>query len=182
LLAEAVSSLGGSLDQSGVVKGLVDAAKFIAILVDRIARRFEKGKKILIALDEVRASSRESLGDFRDWLESYANNIAEYNRIYSKKEGSIAVITLTSDALVKELRDVVGGKVNWALIWNLPRNASEDLISQVGLQRRVVVELGIGAEASKEILWKLAGGNPRALGIIWREGLGYGVRVSLGLI
>jgi hypothetical protein len=113
LLAEAASSLGGSLDQSGVVKGLVDAAKFIAILVDRIARRFKKGKKILIALDEVRASIRESLGEFRDWLESYANDIAEYNRDYSEKGGSIAVIALTSDALVEEIRYVVGGKVKW---------------------------------------------------------------------
>ncbi len=171
LLIEAASSLGGSLDQSGVVKGLIDAAKFIAILVDRIAKKFEKGKKILIVLDEVRASSREGLGEFRDWLEVYANEVAEYNRDYSRRGGSIAVIALTSDALVEEIRYVVGEKVNWALMWNLNRRAFENLISQMELQHKVGDELKVGDEKAMEILWRLAGGNPRALRPIWEKGL-----------
>ncbi|MEM1569070.1 MAG: ATP-binding protein [Thermofilaceae archaeon] len=171
LLAEAVSSLGGSLDQSGVVKGLVDAAKLIAILVDRIARKFEKGKNILIVLDEARASGRESLGAFRDWLEVFANDIREDNRVYSRRRGSIAVAVLTSDALVEEIMDIVGGKVNWAFMWNLSRISSEELITQIGLHYRVARELGIGSEESRELLWRLAGGNPRALERIWKRGL-----------
>jgi energy-coupling factor transporter ATP-binding protein EcfA2 len=136
-----------------------------------IAHRLRRGRRVLIVADEVRADSPEHLSNFRQWLESFANDIAEYNSIYSEKGGSIAVIALTSDALIKELRDVVGRKVDWALMWNLPRNASEDLISQIGLHYRVAKELRIDVEASKEILWRLAGGNPRALGIVWRGGL-----------
>ena len=73
--------------------------------------------------------------------------------------------------MVKEIRHVVGGKVNWALMWNLSRKSSEELIRQIELQRRVAGELGIGSEASKEILWRLAGGNPRTFEQIWKEGV-----------
>ncbi len=136
-----------------------------------IAYIFKKGRKVLIVLDEVKADSQEHLSNLRQWLESFANDIAEYNRKYSEKGGSIAVVTLTSDAMVEEIRHVVGGKVNWAFMWNLPRKASEEYISQIGLHHRVARELGVGSEEAKEILWKLAGGNPRALGIVWEKGV-----------
>jgi energy-coupling factor transporter ATP-binding protein EcfA2 len=140
-------------------------------LASYIASRLRRGRRVLIVADEVKADSPEHLSNFRQWLESFANDIAEYNRIYSEKGGSIAVIALTSDALIKELRDVVGRKVDWALMWNLPRNAFEDLISQIGSHHRVAREFGISSEEAKEILWKLAGGNPRALGLIWEKGV-----------
>ncbi|MEM4971171.1 MAG: ATP-binding protein [Sulfolobales archaeon] len=140
-------------------------------LASYVASRLRRGRKVLIVLDEVRADSQEHLSIFRQWLESFANDLAKYNRDYSRKGGSIAVIALTSDALVREIRHVVGGKVNWALIWNLSRISYEELISQMGLHHRVARELGIGYEESRELLWRLAGGNPRALRMIWKSGL-----------
>jgi energy-coupling factor transporter ATP-binding protein EcfA2 len=140
-------------------------------LASYIASRLRRGRRVLIVADEVKADSPEHLSNFRQWLESFANDIAEYNSIYSEKGGSIAIIALTSDALIKELRDVVDGKVKWALMWNLPRNAFEDLISQIGSHHKVAREFGISSEEAKEILWKLAGGNPRALGLIWEKGV-----------
>jgi hypothetical protein len=56
-------------------------------------------------------------------------------------------------------------------MWNLPRNASEKLISQIRLQHRVARELGISSEEAREILWRLAGGNPRELEQIWGMGI-----------
>jgi energy-coupling factor transporter ATP-binding protein EcfA2 len=146
-------------------------------LASYIASRLRRGRRVLIVADEVKADSPEHLSNFRQWLESFANDIAEYNSIYSEKGGSIAIIALTSDALIKELRDVVDGKVKWALMWNLPRNAFEDLISQIGSHHKVAREFGISSEEAKEILWKLAGGNPRALGLIWEKGVMSGLRM-----
>ncbi len=136
-----------------------------------IAYRFKKGRDVLVVVDEVKADSQGHLSNFRQWLESFANDIPEYNRDYSKKGGSIAVAALTSDALVMEIRHVVGGKVGWALMWNLDRRASEEYVSQIGMHHRIARELGIGAEETNEILWKLAGGNPRALEIIQEKGV-----------
>ena|GEM_PF-220450 len=136
-----------------------------------IAYIFEKGRDVLVVVDEVKADSKEHLSNFRQWLESFANDIAEYNRKYSEKGGSIAVIALTSDALVREIRHMVGDKVSWALIWNLARVSSVELASQIGLQHRVAGELGVDAEKAMEILWRLAGGNPRELEQIWGGGL-----------
>jgi energy-coupling factor transporter ATP-binding protein EcfA2 len=140
-------------------------------IAEYIAHRLRRGRKILIVLDEVRADSQEHLSIFRQWLENFANDIKKYNRDYSEKGGSIAVIALTSDALVREIRHVVGGKVSWALIWNLSRVSSEELASQIGLHHRVARELGVDSEKAGETLWRLAGGNPRALELIWGEGL-----------
>jgi energy-coupling factor transporter ATP-binding protein EcfA2 len=140
-------------------------------IAEYIAHRLRRGRKILIVLDEVRADSQEHLSIFRQWLENFANDIKKYNRDYSEKGGSIAVIALTSDALVREIRHVVGGKVSWALIWNLSRVSSEELASQIELHNRVVRELGVDSEKAGETLWRLAGGKPRALELIWGEGL-----------
>jgi hypothetical protein len=122
----------------------------------------------LIVLDEVKADSQEHLSNFSQWLGGFANDIKKYNVVYMEKNGSIADIALTSDALAEEIMVIVGDKVNWALMWNLTRKSSEELITQIGLHHRVARELGIGSEASKEILWRLAGGNPRALKLICR--------------
>jgi energy-coupling factor transporter ATP-binding protein EcfA2 len=155
-----VSLLGAAWEIARLIKyAVVDARESI-------------DKRILIAIDEVKADSPGHLSSFKQWLESFANELREINgEIVEKGGGGIAVIALTSDALVSELRYVVGRKVDWALMWNLPRSASEKLISQIGLHYRVARELGIGPRTTKEILWRLAGGNPRALGIIWKEGI-----------
>jgi energy-coupling factor transporter ATP-binding protein EcfA2 len=140
-------------------------------LASYIASRLRRGRCVLIVLNEVKADSPEHLSSFKQWLETFANNIKKYNRDYSEKGGSIAVVALTSDALAAKISEVVGNKVNWVLMWNLPRNASEKLISQIRLQHRVARELGISSEEAREILWRLAGGNPRELEQIWGMGI-----------
>jgi len=46
---------------------------------------------------------------------------------------SISLVITTSGAVVSEVRHQVGAKVWWALMWNLPRGASEDYAEQLGL-------------------------------------------------
>jgi energy-coupling factor transporter ATP-binding protein EcfA2 len=153
---------------------VLGAATSIAMAVgDAIMKEeIDKNKKVFIVADEVRADSPEHLSSFKQWLEGFANKLREINRGIVEKGGrGIAVIALTSDALVSELRYVVDGKVDWALMWNLPRNAFEEHILQVGLHHRVARELGISSEEAKEILWRLSGGNPRALELIWENGI-----------
>jgi energy-coupling factor transporter ATP-binding protein EcfA2 len=128
-------------------------------LASYIASRLRRGRGVLIVLDEVKADSPEHLSNFRQWLESFANDIAEYNRIYSEKGGSIAVIALVSDAAVEDLIDVVGDKVDWALIWNLSKEASKELAEKIGL------------DIDPEILWRLTGGNSRSIITMKRSGL-----------
>jgi energy-coupling factor transporter ATP-binding protein EcfA2 len=155
-----VSLLGAAWEIANLIKyAVVDARESI-------------DKRILIAIDEVKADSPGHLSSFKQWLESFANELREINgEIVEKKGGGVAVIALTSDALIKELRSVVDGKVKWALMWNLPRNAFEEHILQVGLHHRVARELGISSEEAEEILWRLSGGNPRALELIWENGI-----------
>jgi energy-coupling factor transporter ATP-binding protein EcfA2 len=128
-------------------------------LASYIASRLRRGRGVLIVLDEVKADSPEHLSNFRQWLESFANDIAEYNRIHSEKGGSIAVIALVSDAAVEDLIDVVGDKVDWALIWNLSKEASKELAEKIGL------------DIDPEILWRLTGGNSRSIITMKRSGL-----------
>jgi energy-coupling factor transporter ATP-binding protein EcfA2 len=128
-------------------------------LASYIASRLRRGRGVLIVLDKVKADSPEHLSNFRQWLESFANDIAEYNRIYSEKGGSIAVIALVSDAAVEDLIDVVGDKVDWALIWNLSKEASKELAEKIGL------------DIDPEILWRLTGGNSRSIITMKRSGL-----------
>jgi len=40
---------------------------------------------------------------------------------------------LKSDAMVREIRNRVGSKVAWALLWNLPYEAMVDLAGQLEL-------------------------------------------------
>jgi len=61
--------------------------------------------------------------------------------------------------MVKEVRSWVGPKVNWAHMWNLdPGGLGE-------LARRLNIDVDV------DILWRLAGGNPRALVRIRVDGL-----------
>jgi hypothetical protein len=110
-------------------------------------------------VDEVRGDSEVRLAEFRGWLEGFANTLREHSSRYEERGGSIAVVALTSDAMVREIRNRVGSKVAWALLWNLPYEAMVDLAGQL--------ELG----EDPRLLWRLTGGNPRALVDIKIRGL-----------
>lgn len=47
------------------------------------------------------------------------SNIAGF---YMEKSGSIAVVVLTSNVMISDIRYMIDGKVNWALMWNLSRD------------------------------------------------------------
>jgi hypothetical protein len=61
----------------------------------------DKNKKVFIVADEVRADSPDHLSSFKQWLEGFANELRNINgEIIEKKGGGVAVIALTSDALL----------------------------------------------------------------------------------
>ena len=154
ILREVKGILGFNISSTGEVTSslAVDATKIISLMVGYIAQMLRSKRKIVIVLDEVKADSGERLAEFRGWLEGFANTLKwDTGKYWMEKGGSISVVALTSDALVSEIRYKVGSKVNWALIWNLPYNAMVELAEQLSLS------------IDPELLWRLTGGNPRAL-------------------
>jgi len=154
ILKEVKGILGFDISLTGEVTSslAVDATKIISLMVGYIAQMLRSKRKIVIVLDEVKADSSERLAEFRGWLEGFANTLKwDAGKYWMEKGGSISVVALTSDALVSEIRYMVGSKVNWALIWNLPYNAMVELAEQLSLS------------IDPELLWRLTGGNPRAL-------------------
>ncbi len=154
ILREVKGVLGFNITPAGEVTSTlaIDATKIISLMVGYIARMFKDRRKVIIVLDEVKADSGERLAEFRGWLEGFANTLLwDAGKYWMEKGGSISVVALTSDAMVKEIRNKVGSKVNWALIWNLPYDAMVELSKQLGL------------DMEPRLLWRLTGGNPRAL-------------------
>jgi len=139
-------------------------------LVDAVVRSPRRGARYVVVVDEYRVADIEL---FKSSLEVDANTVRGYNwTLRQVAESSLTLIVATSDAFVVEARSG-GSKFLWALIWNLPREASEELVDQLGLVDRLsgeLRELGVEAVDSRELLWRLAGGNPRALE--WIEGVG----------
>jgi energy-coupling factor transporter ATP-binding protein EcfA2 len=160
VLSRVAGSLGFEILSSGEVRGFVDVAKLVGALAGYIAYRLRRGRRVVIVVDEVRGDSDVRLAEFRGWLEGFSNTLREHSSRYlEKRGGSIAVVALTSDAMVREIRNRVGSKVAWALLWNLPYEAVVDLAGQLEL-----VE-------DPKLLWRLTGGNPRALVDIGIRGL-----------
>jgi energy-coupling factor transporter ATP-binding protein EcfA2 len=127
VLSRVAGSLGFEILSSGEVRGFVDVAKLVGALAGYIAYRLRRGRRVVIVVDEVRGDSEVRLSEFRGWLEGFANTLREHSSRYEGRGGSIAVVALTSDAMVREIRNRVGSKVAWALLWNLPYEAMVDL-------------------------------------------------------
>ena len=154
ILREVKGVLGFNITSTGEVTSslAIDATKIISLMVGYTAQLLKSRRKVIIVLDEVKADSSERLAEFRGWLEGFANTLLwDAGKYWMEKGGSISVVALTSDAMVKEIRNKVGSKVNWALIWNLPYDAMVELAEQLNLS------------IDAELLWRLTGGNPRAL-------------------
>jgi energy-coupling factor transporter ATP-binding protein EcfA2 len=170
ILREVKGILGFNVTSTGEVASslAIDATKIISLMVGYIAQMLRSKRKIVIVLDEVKADSSERLAEFRGWLEGFANTLKwDAGKYWMEKGGSISVVALTSDALVSEIRYKVGFKVNWALIWNLPYNAMVELAEQLNLS------------VDAELLWRLTGGNPRALTSIRSRGLELWLRADV---
>jgi energy-coupling factor transporter ATP-binding protein EcfA2 len=170
ILREVKGILGFNVTSTGEVTSTIaiDASKVISLMVGYIAQMLRSKRKIVIVLDEVKADSSERLAEFRGWLEGFANTLKwDTGKYWMEKGGSISVVALTSDALVSEIRYKVGSKVNWALMWNLPYNAMVELAEQLNLS------------IDPELLWRLTGGNPRALTSIRSRGLELWLRADV---
>jgi len=140
-------------------------------LVDEIAKDPEEGHYILI-VDEYRVSDVERFRRLLETLPNYLYRISEVMRgRLGGKSSSISVVITTSDAVAAKLTGPVGNKVGWLYMWNFPREVSEVYAGQLGLLERVSEELGLGREKAGELLWRLAGGNPRELRIMAKEGI-----------
>jgi len=159
VIREASRFLGFEVSSTGEVRGFLDVAKIVSTIVGYIASMLREARRVLIVVDEVKADSSERLSKLRGWLESFSNTLLWDNQRYMERGGRVAVIALTSDALVSKLRYKVGPKVVWSLMWNLGHDAMMDLARELELQE------------DPGILWRLTGGNPRALITIKRRGL-----------
>jgi len=125
-------------------------------------------RRVIVVADELVARDTAKL---REWLEGVADALAfNYEKLYREKGREVSVVALTSDASVSEVRSI-GLKVIWALMWNLPRRAAWSLAEQLGLAGRLGEELKVTQVDVEELLWRLAGGNPRALEAISMGGL-----------
>jgi energy-coupling factor transporter ATP-binding protein EcfA2 len=159
VVREASRFLGFEVSSTGEVRGFLDVAKIVSTIVGYIASMLREARRVLIVVDEVKADSSERLSELRGWLESFSNTLLWDNQRYMERGGRVAVIALTSDALVSKLRYKVGPKVVWSLMWNLGYEAMVELAGELELQE------------DPGILWRLTGGNPRALITIKRRGL-----------
>jgi energy-coupling factor transporter ATP-binding protein EcfA2 len=164
ILREVASAVSGSVEigygGSGTISASISLFRAVKVAIELIAKRLRKGRKVFIVVDEVKADSEESLSNFRSWLEEFANDVGYINLDYKDRTGgSIVVVALVSDALIAEIRHVIGPKATWSFIWNLPRKAIEELVEELHLN------------ISTDTLWRLTGGNPRALQAIATQGL-----------
>jgi hypothetical protein len=161
---EIASTIGGSIEVGfrdlNVISAPITFFKAAKVIVESIVKKLRKKRRVIVVIDEVRADSEEHLSNFRGWLEVFANDIGYINLDYKDKTGgSIAIIALVSDALVAEIRHIIGPKVTWSFMWNLPRKAVKELAEELHLNIDI------------DTLWKLTGGNPRALHVIAIQGV-----------
>lgn len=127
-------------------------------IVSILEHRGKAGSWYLVILDEYRVADPLGLADFLDVRQTHVKLVNE--RLYEGgRDIVIDMIVTTSDARAARARRRVGGKVPWILMWNLPRRAAEELAGQLEIREE------------KELLWRLTGGNPRALELIKRDGL-----------
>ena len=107
-----------------------------------------KGENLVIAVDDVvRARGLEDLERYIKWLYELQWKVYED---YEPK--SVLIVATTSEGY--SLRRIMRHTYNIPnLIWNLRRGAYEELVQQLGLANKDVIE----------DVWKLTGGNPRSV-------------------
>ncbi len=125
-----------------VVKGLVTVSQLVYEIMSQHQLR---EARILVVLDEFRGHPLEQRG----MLENLANDVA----LASRECGGVKVVVFTSDATATRLCSVMGSKLGWYLVWNLPPPAFTELYAQLNPPRGL----------SPDTVWRLVGGNPREL-------------------
>ena len=157
LIREAGRWFGFDVDRYGRVIGSIRVLDLINILSGYIARKYSGGKRdVVIILDSIRVNTLRDIKLFKKRLERLYRIIERDHRMHIEGGGrGISLIIIVGSALVREVwRSIASDTdlgITWSLIWNLPREASDTLADQLGI------------DLDRDLLWRLAGGNPRAL-------------------
>lgn len=105
-------------------------------------------RHLVIVIDEF----RDVYGnEARQFLEVEANFIRDLDLNFSKYGGSCKLVLLTSDATTTYLRNVVGNKVDWYIMWNLDKESTQELLRK------------LNCSINYDFIWNLVGGNPREI-------------------
>jgi len=133
--------------------------KSIALLLSKILNQIAgkirvKGKHLTIIIDEVSTS----IGlEKTSWYLKYLQNLSE-TLLETHKPESILIIATTSEG--QSLSEVMRHTyTDVKLIWNLNEESAKKLL----------LELGISSEKKQDEIWRLTGGNPRAIIEIVRD-------------
>jgi len=129
-----------------MVKGFLDGVSLMYYLANELER---EGRKLIVFVDEFKGS----VDSIRQSLEVEANDVGTLGFEWEK------LIYLTSDVMAYELASLVGSKIGWFLMWNLPREDFEKLYMQINPPENISYDLAL----------KLTGGNPRELIHLWRR-------------
>jgi len=132
-----------------IIKTILDIVEIISeiLKIKELVKR-----KIIIIVDEFRNIYRDDKA--RQILEVEANRIRHVNRELREQGGSIKLILITSDATVTYLRNIVGTKVQWYIMWNLDEKPTYEALQK------------LKCPIDHYMTWKLTGGNLREIAII----------------
>jgi len=154
--------LGAQLTVSRRLGEAISMAEGLALVGEfagYVARSSGGGDRHVIVLDEFRAYTEVDYGALRSHVENLYNKLLfSIIPAMEAKHSEIAYAIATSDASVIKIWRTPS-KETYALMWNLPMEAAEELSERLGLRE------------DREVLWKLTGGNPRALIDVRRRGL-----------
>ncbi|BES82215.1 hypothetical protein PABY_17820 [Pyrodictium abyssi] len=158
-LREIVDEVAGA---AGGAAGRVLAGR-IGALVARIVERLEaSGRRVLLVVDDV----YQAIGV--EEASAYTKRLYELiHRLYEAGAGSVLVVAATSEGVSRRIL-ARHSYVLPQMLWNLGRSGLQELVSQVD------------APLPPETLWRLTGGNPRALSQL--ATLGWDVDSWLGLL
>lgn len=124
-------------------------ARIVMTLVSRLGKRVSlAGKKILIVIDDVYRAI--GLNDIDRYTKSLYEWIGYLHERYDVK--CVAIIMTTSEGISKRFL-ARHTYVSVEMLWNLPRDGFKELVEQLKPPHGVDID----------VLWRLTGGNPRAL-------------------
>jgi len=151
----------------GTIKGRLDGASDYVVVVDSHRARDAKGLRF-----DLEDASKGTYNDNQELMWAGVEDEIWVSEVVVVQEPNLV------PEATGPLRDLLGE----LLLWNLPRGAADQYAEHLGLVERASRELGVGAEAAREVLWRLAGGNPDALeAMAWKGVEEWLERVALSL-